>query len=62
VKVTVGTPVHGELQKDDIILEIQSCDASRLTHKQAQDMIRNSGGSILLRVRRSAQPFVLPVC
>lgn len=60
--MTVGTPVFGELQKDDIILEIQSCDASRLTHKQAQDMIRNAGGSMLLRVRRYCQGFVLPVC
>lgn len=51
-KVTVGTPVFGELHKDDVILEIQNCDASRLTHKQAQDMIRNSGGSMLVRVRR----------
>lgn len=51
-KVTLGTPVFGELHKDDVILEIQSCDASRLTHKQAQDMIRNSGGSMVLRVRR----------
>ena len=52
-QVTVGTPVFGELHKDDVILEIQSCDASRLTHKQAQDMIRNAGGSMVLRVRRS---------
>jgi len=62
VQVTVGTPVFGELQKDDIILEIQGCDTARLTHKQAQDMIRNAGGSMLLRVRRSGQHFVLPVC
>ena len=61
-QVTAGTPVFGELQKDDVILEIQNCDASRLTHKQAQDMIRNSGGSMLVRVRRSGQRFVLPVC
>jgi len=61
VQVTVGTPVFGELQKDDIILEIQNCDASRLTHKQAQDMIRNAGGSMLVRVRRSARHFPLPV-
>jgi len=57
VQVTVGTPVFGELHKDDIILEIQNCDASRMTHKQAQDMIRNSGGSMLVRVRRSAADF-----
>lgn len=61
VQVTAGTPVHGELQKDDIILEIQNCDAARLTHKQAQDMIRNSGGSMLLRVRRYGPHFLLPV-
>ena len=61
VQVTVGTPVFGELQKDDVILEIQNCDASRLTHKQAQDMVRNSGGSMLLRVRRSGLHFLLPV-
>jgi len=54
MQVTAGTPVFGELQKDDIILELQNCDAMRLTHKQAQDMIRNAGGSMLVRVRRSA--------
>ena len=61
-QVTAGTPVFGELHKDDVILELQNCDASRLTHKQAQDMIRNAGGSMLVRVRRSARVSLLPVC
>jgi len=60
--VTVGTPVFGELQKDDVILEIQSCDASQMTHKQAQDMVRNAGGSMLLRVRRSVHKHRVTFC
>jgi hypothetical protein len=51
-KVAVGSPVFGDLQRDDVILEIQNCDATQMTHKQAQDMIRNAGGSLLLRIRR----------
>jgi hypothetical protein len=52
-KVAAGSPVFGELQRDDVILEIQNCDATQMTHKQAQDMIRNAGGSLLVRIRRS---------
>jgi len=61
-QVTAGTPVFGELQKDDLILEIQGCDAARLTHKQAQDLIRNAGGSMLVRVRRFSSHFVGYIC
>lgn len=52
-KVAVGSPVYGELQRDDVILEIQNCNATQMTHKQAQDLIRNAGGSLLVRVQRS---------
>lgn len=52
-KVTPCTPAHGELEQGDVILEIQSNPASRLTHAQAKELIRNAGGSILLRLQRS---------
>jgi hypothetical protein len=51
-KVNLGTPSDGELYKGDAVLEIQGCDTSRMTHLDAQDKIRNAGGSLLLRVLR----------
>lgn len=52
-KVTPCTPAEGELERGDVILEIQSNPASRLTHSEAKELIRNAGGSILLRLQRS---------
>lgn len=60
-KVAVGSPVFGELQRDDVIMEIQSCDASQMTHKQAQDLIRNAGGSLLVRIHRYGRQEASPM-
>jgi len=55
--VAIGSPVEGELQRGDVILEIQSQNATNMTHGQAQDAIRNSGGSLSLRIKRLKQIF-----
>jgi C-terminal processing protease CtpA/Prc len=52
LQVAVGSPVDGELHRGDIILEIQNQNAAQMTHKQAQEAIRNAGGSLVLRVKR----------
>ncbi len=51
-KVFTGSPASSELQRGDIILAIQNRDASLLLHKEADDLIRSSGGSINLTIRR----------
>lgn len=50
--MAAGSPVDGEIKRGDMILEIQNQDATNMTHRQAQDAIRNAGGSLVLRVRR----------
>jgi len=59
-KVIPCTPADGELQRGDQILEIQSNDASKLTHAQAQELIKKAGGSLLLRLSRSAHVEFVP--
>lgn len=51
-KTILGSPADGELCTGDVILEIQDCDATTMTHQKVQELIKNSGGSLLLRVRR----------
>ncbi len=52
LKVFTGSPASTELQRGDIILAIQNRDATLLLHKEADDLIRSSGGSITLTIRR----------
>ena len=51
-RVFAGSPAAVDLQRGDVILSIQSRDAASLFHQDANDMIRNSGGSIHLAIRR----------
>lgn len=51
-QVKPGSPCHGELEVGDVLVEIQRNEAANLTHKQAQDLIRSSGGSLKLRIIR----------
>jgi C-terminal processing protease CtpA/Prc len=50
--VFVGSPADGELHRGDAILGINGYDASNMIHKQAQDLIKNAGGTINLIVRK----------
>ncbi|KAH9495422.1 hypothetical protein Btru_015077 [Bulinus truncatus] len=52
VEVFSNSPAEGELQRGDIILSINNRDASQLTHKQAQDLIKHGGGQVQLVVNR----------
>ncbi|CAL1543367.1 unnamed protein product [Lymnaea stagnalis] len=51
-RVFSNSPAEGELQRGDVILSINSRDASQLTHKQAQDLIKHGGGQVQLIVNR----------
>lgn len=52
LQVFTGSPASGDLQRGDVITSIQHRDASFLLHQEANDLIRNSGGSIQLGIRR----------
>lgn len=54
-RVFVGSPADGELHRGDVIESVQNYDATNMMHKQAQDLIKQAGGSLALRVRRSLQ-------
>lgn len=53
-RVFVGSPADGELHRGDAILGINGYDASNMIHKQAQDLIKNAGGTISLIVRKAS--------
>ena len=48
-----GSPASSDLQRGDILLNIQSRDAANLLHHEANDIIKYSGGSLQLIIRRS---------
>ncbi len=47
-----GSPASGDLQRGDILLSIQNRDATHLLHHEANDIIKYSGGSMQLIIRR----------
>lgn len=47
-----GSPSAGELQRGDIILAIEHKDTALMTHQQANDLIKHTGGSLHLNIRR----------
>ncbi len=51
-RVFTGSPASTDLQRGDIILSIHNRDTSHILHQEANDLIRNSGGSLNLAVRR----------
>ena len=51
-KVFTGSPAAGELQRGDILLAIEYKDTSFMLHQQANDLIKHTGGSLHLSVRR----------
>lgn len=63
-RVFTGTPASSDLLRGDVIISIHNEDASSLFHQEANELIRTSGGSLHLGIRRTAgaensqfQPF-----
>lgn len=52
-RVFAGTPASSDLMRADIITSIHNEDASFLFHQEANELIRNSGGSLVLGIRRN---------
>uniref|UniRef100_T1J315 PDZ domain-containing protein n=1 Tax=Strigamia maritima TaxID=126957 RepID=T1J315_STRMM len=52
-RVTLGTPSEGELRRGDVILRIGNRDATKLSHQEAQNLIKNAGNHLQLVVNRS---------
>ncbi|CAE1241646.1 unnamed protein product [Acanthosepion pharaonis] len=51
-RVFANSPAEGYLQRGDIILNVNNCDAAELSHKKAQDLFNSAGGQILLSIKR----------
>ncbi len=51
-RVFSGSSAATDLQRGDVILAINNRDASMMFHQEADGLIRNSGGSIHLAIRR----------
>lgn len=51
-RVFAGSPACSDLQRGDIITRINNRDATHLLHNEANDLIRSSGGSLNLGIRR----------
>lgn len=65
-RVFLGSPSEGELKRGDVISKIKDVDATKLTHKQASDLITKAGNNLKLIVQRipgftPASPPVSPV-
>lgn len=51
-RVFAGSPACSDLQRGDIITRINNRDATNLLHNEANELIRSSGGSISLGIKR----------
>lgn len=51
-RVFAGSPACTDLQRGDVITQINNRDATYLLHNDANDLIRTSGGSINLGIKR----------
>jgi len=51
-RVFQGSPVAGDLQRGDIILAINNRDTTHISHQEANDLIKNGGGSISFTIKR----------
>jgi hypothetical protein len=52
LKVTPNTPSHQRLHTGDVIVGIQGNDSTQLTHLQANELIKMSGNTLNLMVRK----------
>lgn len=51
-RVFLGSPSEGDLQRGDVILQVQDRDALNLTHIEAHDLIKSAGSQLRLQVHR----------
>lgn len=51
-RVFQGTPASSDLLRGDVITAIHNEDARFLQHQEANELIRNSGGSLTLGIKR----------
>ena len=51
-QVFTGSPAEGELQRGDVVIAINNRDTNTITHKEALEIIKRSGGELVLSVQR----------
>jgi C-terminal processing protease CtpA/Prc len=51
-KVVPNSPAYNRLHPGDVIVAIQGQDATSLSHQQSHDLIKDSGNSLNLMVRK----------
>ena len=56
-QVFVGGVSDGRLQRGDVITAIQHYDATRIAHRQAEDIIRAAGDTLSISVKRLVGQF-----
>ncbi|CAF0885454.1 unnamed protein product [Brachionus calyciflorus] len=59
-KVNPNSPAHNKLHPGDVIVGIQGADVSNFTHQQGSDLIKMSGGSLNLLVRKGQYNVIKP--
>jgi C-terminal processing protease CtpA/Prc len=50
--VFAGTPAAVELYRGDVIVNVQGADTSSMTHQEAQELIKNAGGTLNMLIKR----------
>eukprot|EP00918_Siedleckia_nematoides_P062437 GHVU01136152.1.p1 GENE.GHVU01136152.1~~GHVU01136152.1.p1 ORF type:complete len:111 (+),score=8.47 GHVU01136152.1:370-702(+) len=56
-KVSPNTPAQGKVQPGDAIKSIGGYDATQMTHRQASEMIQNTGQVLQLTVQKGMYDF-----
>ncbi|CAH1794698.1 unnamed protein product [Owenia fusiformis] len=52
-KVSLGSPAEGEVKIGDILTKVDSHDVSNLTHVEALDVLKKTGGNVVLQLKRT---------
>ncbi|XP_065575113.1 uncharacterized protein LOC136036712 isoform X2 [Artemia franciscana] len=58
--VFIGSPADGELKSGDQVLRINNTDATKLTHQEAHDILKDAGTKVTLAVNRAANGIIPP--
>ncbi|XP_065575119.1 uncharacterized protein LOC136036712 isoform X7 [Artemia franciscana] len=59
-RVFIGSPADGELKSGDQVLRINNTDATKLTHQEAHDILKDAGTKVTLAVNRAANGIIPP--
>ena len=51
-KITPNTPAYNRLHPGDVIVAIQGHDATAMTHQQSSEIIKTSGKTLSLMVKK----------